>query len=295
MVGPAQRQASLLIITRDDLFGRTLETLFAPAGYHVSHAPAVDDAIQRARTQAPDAIVLHAELLRTDAVAICARLRDLPELGRRTPLVVCSTSPLSPAERRDAFRAGAWHLVEAPFNPEDLLLRLNVFLEAKREADHYRDAAFWDPLTGLYTVTGIQHRAVELAALAARAKEPLACVVLSPSVAAAAHEAVLEAVTRALRELGRRSDAIGSLGEGQFAVVAPATPAAGAARLAERFARGVQQGLRPDLRAGFDVADTIDQPTLVAPRLIDHARRAAREAMENNADHWIREYRGDGQ
>jgi PleD family two-component response regulator len=286
-----ERRASLLVITHDDLFGRTLETLFAPAGYHVSRAPTVDDALQRARTEALDAIVLHAELLRTDAVAICARLRELPELGRRTPLVVCSTSPLSPAERRDAFRAGAWHLVEAPFNPEDLILRLDVFLEAKREADHYRDAAFWDPLTGLYTLTGIQHRAVELAALAARAKEPLACVVLLPAVRVAARETVLEAVARALRDLGRRSDAIGSLGEGQFAVVAPATPAAGAAKLAQRFAGGMDVGVRPDLRAGFDVAALVDQPTLVAPRLIDHARVAAAAAAIDGAGAWLREYR----
>lgn len=290
----SHRQPSLLIITRDDLFGRTLETLFAPGGYQVRHVPDVDDAIQRALIRAPDAIVLHAELLRSDPVAICARLREFPELGHRTPLVVCSTSPLTPAERRDALRAGAWHLVETPFDPEDLILRLEVFLEAKREGDQYRDAVLRDPSTGLYTSAGIRQRAVDLAVLAARAKEPLACVVLSPAVAAV-HDAVSGAVSQALRELGRRSDAIGSLGDGQFAVVAPATPAAGAAQLATRLAQGVNLNLRPLLRAGFDVADTVDEPTVVAPRLIDHARRAATEAMNATADAWIREYRQDGE
>lgn len=286
------QNALLLVIARDDLFGRTLETLFAPAGCLVARVHTVDAAIESARTRAPDVVVLHADLLRADAAATCARLRHLPQVGHRTPLVVCSTSPLSPAERRDALRAGAWHLVEAPFNPDDLLPRLDVFVDAKREADGFRDAAFWDPITGLYTPRGIQHRAVELAALAARAKEPLACVVLSPAVAAAARDEVVDAMARALHDLGRRSDAIGWLSEGQFAVVAAATPAAGAARLAERLASGMDRGVRPDLRAGFDVAVEVDQPIVVAPRLIDHARTAAAAAAGDTAREWLREYRG---
>jgi len=74
-------------------------------------------------------------------------------------------------------------------------------------------------------------------------------------------------------------------------VVAPATPAAGAAKLAQRFAGGMDVGVRPDLRAGFDVAALVDQPTLVAPRLIDHARVAAAAAAIDGAGAWLREYR----
>ena len=288
----AQASATLLVVSPDELISRALETLFVPAGYQVAWVARVDDAVHRARRQAPDVVLLHADLLRTDAADTCARLRELPQLGHRTPVVVFSAHQLSPTERRDALRAGAWHLLEAPFNPEDLFPRLEVFIQAKREAESFREAAFWDPGTGLYTPLGIQHRAVELASLAARAREPLACVVLSPAVATAARNALLEAVSRALRELGRRSDAIGSLGEGRFAVVAPATPKPGAARLAERVASGVNAVVRPDLRAGFDVAATVYQPVLAAPQLIDHARLAAEEATRDTGNGWIREYRG---
>jgi len=290
-MGP-RAPASLLIVTSDDVFGRTLETLLAPAGYQITRVYRVDEVIQRARREAPDVVVLHADLLRPDTAATCARLRELPELGHRTPLVVCSSHPLTPVERRDALRAGAWHLLEAPFHLDDILPRLDVFIQAKREAETFREAALRDPDTGLYTPQGIQHRAVELASRAARAREPLACVVLSPAAATVARQALLEAVTRALRDLGRRSDAIGSLGEDLFAVVAPATPAPGAARLAQRLANGVDVVVRPDLRAGFAVAPIVDQPAAVAPRLIEHARRAAAEATKEAADGWLREYRG---
>ena len=286
----------VLVITGDDIFGRTLETLFMPAGYHVVRVLTVDGAVADARAQSPDVVVLDADLLRADAAATCARLRALPEVGHRTPLVVCSTSRLSPAERRDALRAGAWHLVEAPFNLEDLILRLNVFVEAKREADSYRDSAQWDPATGLYTVVGLRRRTVELASRAARTGEPLACVVFSPAAAAAGRQIVLDALAQALRELGRRSDAIGTLGGGFFAVVAPATPAPGAVRMAERLAGGVDADARVQLRAGFDVAASVEISELdqVAVRLTEHARVAAVEASgSTNGNGWLREYRGD--
>ena len=290
----SQPRAMLLVITADEIFGRTLETLFVPAGYHVVRVRTVDDAIQDARAQSPDVLVLDAGLLRADAAATCGRLRAMPEVGHRTPLVVASTSPLTQAERRDALRAGAWHLVEAPFNPQLLIPRLDVFVEAKREADSYRDSAQWDPATGLYTIVGLRRQAVELASRAARTKEPLACVAFSPLVEGETRDAVLEALARALRELGRRSDAIGSLGRGFFAVVAPATPATGAVRMAERLAGGVDANARTQLRAGFDVATSVDisEPDQVAVQLTEHARAAAAEARQGNGGGagWIRRW-----
>jgi DNA-binding response OmpR family regulator len=295
MSAPSQRRAMLLVITSDDFYGRTLETLFAPAGYHVVRVSAVDEAVKDARAQGPDVVILDADLLRANAAATCARLRELPEVGRRTPLVVSATSPLTQAERRDALRAGAWHLVEAPFNPEDLILRLHVFVEAKREADSFRDSAQWDPGTGLYTVVGLRRQAVEMTSRAARTKEPLACVVFSPVTAGEAREAVLDALVRTLRELGRRSDAIGSLGQGHFAVVAPATPVAGATRMAERLAGGMEAGVRAELRAGFDVATdvSVDETDRLAVQLMEHARAAAAAARQGDRGNWLKRW-GNG-
>ena len=281
----------LLVITGDDIFGRTLETLFAPAGYHVVRVATVDEAVQDARAQGPDVVILHADLLRADAAATCARLRELPEVGHRTPLVVSSTTPMTQAERRDALRAGAWHLAEAPFNTEDLILRLKVFVEAKREADAYRDSAQWDPATGLYTVVGLRRRTVEMASRAARTGEPLACVVFSPAAAAGSREAIVAALVQTLRQLGRRSDAIGTLGQGHFGVVAPATPVAGATRMAERLAGGLEADVRAALRAGLDVATDVkmDETDRLAIQLMEHARAAAADARQGNGD-WLKRW-----
>src|SRR5437763_22968 len=63
---------------------------------------------------------------------------------------------------------------------------------------------------------------------------------------------------RVLRATGRRSDAIGRVGPGEFAVIAPGTDRAGAVLLAERLARAVTTAAgggstsAPGLRAGYD-------------------------------------------
>lgn len=291
MSAPFKRQATLLVVTGDDIFGRMLDTLFGPAGYRTVRVSTVDEAVRHARAYGPDLVVLHSDLLRADAVVTCARLRDLPEVGRRTPLVAVATLPLSPAERRNTLRAGVWHLAETPFNPEDLILQLNVFVEAKREADSYRDSAEWDPLTGLYTSVGVRQRAVELAARAARTKEPLACVVFSLAGATVRPEMVLDELVRALRAMGRRSDVIGKMGREQFAVLAPATPAEGAMRLAERLTSGMDPGARAQLRGGLDVAGRIDvdKADRIAPQLIEHASAAAADATEGN-NGWLKRW-----
>ena len=106
---------------------------------------------------------------------------------------------------------------------------------------------------------------------------------------------MLDALVRALRELGRRSDAIGSAGHGLFGVVAPATPLAGATRMAERLAGGMEPDARTQLRAGLDVATSVkvDETDQLAVQLMEHARSAAVAATRGtNGNGWLREYRG---
>src|SRR5207248_9144195 len=78
--------------------------------------------------------------------------------------------------------------------------------------------------------------------------------------AAAAHAG------QVLQASGRTSDCVGSLGQGEFAVLAPATAAVGAARMAQRLARAlVTAGPRPAgvppvrAAAGYDAVHDVRQ------------------------------------
>jgi len=145
-----------------------------------------------------------------------------------------------------------------------LLHKLDTFAGAKREADRLRDDGLLDPVTGLYNARGLARRAREIGADAARRRDPLACVALTPApegtrfddaATDAAVVRVAEQLGEVLRRTGRTSDAVGRLGPTEFAIVAPATEAAGAERLAER------------------VREAMDAERMVIPRAHDGAER----------------------
>src|SRR5439155_298177 len=84
--------------------------------------------------------------------------------------------------------------------------------------------------------------------------QPLACVALAPVTTDGQNGAAVDLLAEVLRGTARRSDAIGRVGPGEFAVIAPGTDRVGAVLLAERLARGVKTlaGATPGLRAGYD-------------------------------------------
>src|SRR4029077_16389648 len=98
---------------------------------------------------------------------------------------------------------------------------------------------------------GMERRARELLAEASRRRIPLACVVLdadsssmerpaAPGTPASRSSVATQHVAPLLHAHGRLSDAIGRWSDTEFALLAPATDAAGAAKLAARLARVIE-------------------------------------------------------
>src|SRR2546421_10043697 len=106
-----------------------------------------------------------------------------------------------------------------------------------------------DPGGVLTPLRGLERRARRLAADALRRRAPLACVALGIGVdpkGAAESSAALPAAAayagQVLQASGRTSDCVGSLREGEFAVLAAATAPEGAERMAQPLCRGVASG-----------------------------------------------------
>src|SRR6266567_4989468 len=90
-----------------------------------------------------------------------------------------------------------------------------------------------DGIRGL-TVTGVQTCAL-----------PISCVALGIGVdpngeSGAALPAAAAYAAQVLQASGRTSDCVGSLGPGEFAVLAPGTAPEGAAKMAQRLARVIE-------------------------------------------------------
>ncbi len=245
----AARPLLVLIANDQEWSARSLETILGPRGYAVLRSYNARQTLDLARRVRPDVVILDMRFADGDGRDVCRTLREPGYLGSATPILMTSSDPGHRGEQVAAYAAGAWDYVLLPLDGEVLLHKLDTFAAAKREADRLREEGLLDPTTGLYNARGLARRAREIGAEASRRRDALACVALIPAPADGSEfdestaddvvSRVAEKLGGVLRRTGRTSDAVGRLGRTEFAIIAPATEAAGAQRLAERVQAAV--------------------------------------------------------
>jgi diguanylate cyclase (GGDEF)-like protein len=285
--------APLVLIANDQEWSaRSLESILGPNGYAVVRAYTGQQALERARTSQPDLIILDAQMPDMHGFEVCRALRGDPRFSATTPIVITTSGPSGRTQRLEAYRAGAWEFLGQPLDGEALLLKLNTFLQSKREVDGLREENLLDPGTGLYNMRGLSRRAREIGAEAFRRRDPVACVVFAPDIEDTEEEAPEEEARRMsdqvallFRQAGRASDAIGRLGMAEYGVIAPSTGPEAAVRLARRLGgavesspipiRGGERTLR--LRAGYCAVPDFAESSVDAVELLLRATTALRD------------------
>ncbi len=230
----------VLVANDQEWSARSLESILVPEGYEVIRAYTGRQALDRARSALPDLIVLDAQMPDLDGFEVCRLLRADQRFDAVTPIVITTAGPAGREKRLESLSAGAWAFYGQPLDGDILLRQFEVFLASKRAYDDAGRRSVTDPLTGLYNLRGIQLRAREMGSEAKRQHSPLACVVLAPDlpqrVVLNGHtERIAKRIGRVLRESGRSADAIGRVEQLEFIVLAAATGAEGAEKLALRF------------------------------------------------------------
>ena len=286
--------APLVLIANDQEWSaRSLESILGPSGYSVVRAYTGQQALERARSSQPDLIILDAQMPDMHGFEVCRTLRSDPRFSATTPIVITTSGPSGRTQRLEAYRAGAWEFLGQPLDGEALLLKLNTFLQSKREVDALREENLLDPGTGLYNMRGLSRRAREIGAEAFRRRDPIACVVFAPD--AEEDDADLQEdeearrmsdqVALLFRQAGRASDAIGRLGQSEYGVIAPATGPEAAIRMVRRLGgviesspipvRGGEKTLR--LRAGYCAVPDFAESSVDAVELLLRATTALRD------------------
>lgn len=291
---PSRRSPVILVIDDQEWSARSLESVLMPNGFALLREFTGTKGLERASVHAPDIAIIARTLPDMDGLALCSALREQPAVGDRVPLLVTMNERPTRAERLKALRCGAWDVLVPPVDAEELVARLENYVKAKFDADRIREDGLLDASTGLYNVNGLKRRATELGAWAHRERESLSCVFLSvtaapgdDSVPPPAGEAIMEV----LRRTARNSDAIGRTGQCEFAVLAPATDASQAVKLAERLAEALREkGAASEIRGGYDSVADVRETPLRGPELISRAATAlARAKSERNGD-WLRPF-----
>ena len=288
------RPPQLLVASHNHGPGLELLQLAERRGYTVRRAHTGAQALEQARAAPPDLLVLDESLTDMDAFAASRALRDDQHVGPGIPLLLISTQRPSSPQHHAALRAGVWEFLRHPFNVEEIAAKLDSYVLLKLDSDRARrDTSIADAF-GFYTVRGLALRAQELTLQAFHHAQPLACVALAPVTTDGQTAAAVDMLADVLRGTGRRSDAIGRVGPGEFAVIAPGTDRAGAVLLAERLARGVKTlaGGTPGLRAGYDAVGNARYTPIEPKNLLARATTALRAAKGQGEPNWIQGFGG---
>ncbi|HEX9283891.1 MAG TPA: response regulator [Gemmatimonadales bacterium] len=249
-------------------------------------------AVAWARDLRPDTIILEAGLPDMSAVDACRMLHGDLRIGHNVPILILSPDKPTPEQRVAALRAGAWDFLLQPGDPEELSLKLQAYVQAKRNIDVALADGQVDPTIGLHSRPVLARRARELGALLARTHGAFSCVVFELEPDAADPQAG-SLVARAARV----SDVVGALGPSEFAVLAPATDSPGALKLAQRVADSLRDvigerppGAPPSLRAGYDAVANFKYSPIDPVELLTRAAAAVRTGKPEPDHPWVRRF-----
>ena len=290
MTTTAHAPPLILIAVRAE---HSLASVFEGRHYAVVQVHTGTLALEWVRDVRPDTIILDAGLPDMSGIDACRLLHSELRIGHAVPTLILAPNPPTPDQRVAALRAGVWDFLPYPPDPEELLLSLETYLQAKRNIDLALAAGLVDPATGLHTRPALARRARELGALMSRGRGALACVVFAVDADAADPKAGSVVVRSA-----RVSDVVGALSPTEFAVLAPATDHAGAVKLAQRIGGALRDVIdasspvapAPALQVGYDAVTNLKYSPIDPVALLLRATTAVRNGTPEPGCAWMRRF-----
>jgi len=125
----AAEPKTILVIEDDPEFRQLAVHILKRAGYRVHTAENGSRGLEEARRLVPDLILLDIEMPVMDGYAVCQAIRSDPAVGRVPIVLVTVHSKVR--QIAEGLRLGADDHVTKPFDPADLLLRVESALRGR--------------------------------------------------------------------------------------------------------------------------------------------------------------------
>lgn len=119
----------ILMVDDDKLVTDLLEKLLKADGYQTATVNDSSKAIEVAKKELPDLILLDLMMPQPDGFRVCRMMRELPEF-RRIPIIIVTALDDSDS-RAVAFGAGATDYLTKPFHPDELAEKIIAALEQR--------------------------------------------------------------------------------------------------------------------------------------------------------------------
>jgi DNA-binding response OmpR family regulator len=287
MTTPGAAPVLLIAVAHDQRLARLLEGYL----YSVIQVHTGTLAREWARDVRPDAIILESDLPDMKGVDVCRALHADPRIGHSVPILILAADQPTPEQRVTALRAGAWDFLSHTDDPEELALKLQTYVQAKRNMEVALAEGLVDPVTGLHSRLSLARRARELGALMARKHGSLACVVFMVD-----QDPVDQKAASLVAQTTRISDVVGTLSPTELVVLAPATDHSGAVKLAQRVAGALHEGINGGralipgmtLRAGYEAVVNLGYSPTDPVELLARASAAVRTGTPDATFPWVR-------
>lgn len=217
------------------VYGRSL---FATSGLQ---------ALEVARTELPDLILLDMEMPGMDGLEVCRALKANSETADIPVLFITSHS--EPGFEEKVFAVGAADYIPKPLNPAVVMARAKIHLDNRLALAKLRSLAQTDGLTGVANRRSFDERLGQEWARALRQQSPLSLLMIdidefkkyNDSFGHQQGDVCLQAVASALNAAIRRpADFVARFGGEEFVMLLPETNTEGAAVMAEQLVKKVE-------------------------------------------------------
>lgn len=121
--------AKIMMVDDDKLVTDLLEKLLRSEGYQTATVNDSSKAVEIAKVEMPDLILLDLMMPQPDGFRVCRMLREEPQF-KRTPIIIVTALDDSDS-RAVAFGAGANDYLTKPFHPDELSEKIITALEER--------------------------------------------------------------------------------------------------------------------------------------------------------------------
>ncbi|ACL65735.1 response regulator receiver modulated diguanylate cyclase [Anaeromyxobacter dehalogenans 2CP-1] len=261
----------LLLVADDEPDAReVLSQVLAPE-YEVASASDGQEALDLARAEHPDLVLLDIGMPRLDGFEVLQRLRQDPATADIPVIFVSGRG--DDAVKVRSLDLGAVDYLQKPFSERELRARVERTLRLVRSQIALRELAQTDALTGLANLRAFRARVDEEVKRARRYRTPLTCVMadmdnlkpINDALGHAAGDRAIAAVAAVIREELRETDFGARYGGDEFVLLLPHTTGEEGHVFAERVCTRLHEtvlevsGERVPLGASFGVACLPDE------------------------------------
>ncbi len=290
---PATARARLLVAD-DEPDARELLQEALGDDYDVIPAADGQEAVNQARAQHPDLLLLDLNMPRLDGFQVLEQLRADPSTTEIPVILVTARS--DDAGKVRALDQGAIDYLQKPFSERELRARVERTLRLVRSQIALRELAQTDPLTSLANLRAFRARLEDEVKRARRYRTPLTCVMadldqlkpINDQLGHAAGDRAIAQVAAVIREELRETDFGARYGGDEFVVLLPHTAADEGRVFAERVCARIRAtellvgDRRLSLGASFGVACRTPEHADAPAEELVHAADAALYAAKRD-------------